>query len=65
VAHSTAWAVISCIEAKRPPALLVENVADFLKWKLYPQWKLCLEVLGYHISENILNAADLGSRKSG
>src|SRR5882724_3393039 len=34
--RSTAWAVVSCAEAHRPAAILVENVVRFTKWKLYP-----------------------------
>jgi DNA (cytosine-5)-methyltransferase 1 len=58
--RSTAWAVVSCTEAKRPKAVVVENVPEFAKWQLYPLWRRCLEELGYRLSEQVLNAADLG-----
>jgi DNA (cytosine-5)-methyltransferase 1 len=59
-ARSTAWAVVACAEAKRPPYLVVENVAAFTRWRLYPQWRSCLESLGYRLTENLLDAADCG-----
>jgi DNA (cytosine-5)-methyltransferase 1 len=58
--RSTAWAVVSCVEAKKPSFLLVENVPGFTRWKLYPMWKACLEALGYTLHVNVLNAADFG-----
>ena len=58
--RSTAWAVISCAEVHRPPFVVVENVPEFMNWKLYPTWRLALEALGYCISENVLNSADFG-----
>lgn len=58
--RSTAWAVVACAEAKRPFFLVVENVPDYLNWVLYPQWKSCLETLGYALHEQVLDAADLG-----
>ncbi len=46
---------------KRPKAFVVENVPEFrTKWQLYPLWRSCLEQLGYHLSEQVLNAADCG-----
>lgn len=59
--RSTAWAVIACAEAKRPKAVVIENVTDFRdRWELYPLWRACLAKLGYRLSENVLNAADFG-----
>lgn len=58
--RSTAWAVVTCAEVKRPPALVVENVPEFLGWSLYPVWKRALEVLGYRLEERVLDAADFG-----
>jgi len=59
-ARSTAWAVVSAAEAKRPPVLLVENVPEFRSWLLYPTWKEALQTLGYALSEIEIDAADLG-----
>lgn len=58
--RSTAWAVVSATEAKRPPYLVVENVEDFTRWQLYSQWNSCLRALGYELTEQVLNAADFG-----
>lgn len=60
VSRSTAWAVIACAEAKRPPGLLIENVKEFLNWELYPSWENALNRLGYSIAPHILDAADHG-----
>jgi DNA (cytosine-5)-methyltransferase 1 len=58
--RSTAWAVIACAEAKRPSFIMVENVPEFTQWNLFPQWRSCLEALGYVLHVNILDAADFG-----
>lgn len=58
--RSTAWAVISCAEVHKPPFIVVENVPEFVRWKLYPSWRQALETLGYAISENVLNSAAFG-----
>lgn len=60
VCRSTAWAVIACAEAKKPKALMVENVVEFTRWKLFPAWRACLETLGYVLHVNTLDAADFG-----
>jgi len=58
--RSTAWAVVSCAEIKRPRFILVENVPEFYQWQLFPVWKEALKVLGYRLNENVFNAADFG-----
>jgi len=58
--RSTAWAVVSAAEAKRPELLIIENVPEFLNWALYPAWETALNTLGYSISPHILDAADHG-----
>ena len=63
-ARSTAWAVVACVEATEPKAFVVENVTEFITWTLYPQWKSCMEKLGYKIAVNVLNAADFGVAQS-
>ena len=60
VSRSTAWAVVACAEAKRPRYLAVENVPAFERWLLYPQWRSCLEGLGYRLAGQVLDAADCG-----
>ncbi len=59
-ARSTAWAVVSCAEAHRPALLVVENVPRLRRWALYPAWRMALEALGYALSEQVLDAADVG-----
>ena len=58
--RSTAWAVVSCAEMHRPELVVVENVPEFIKWSLYPVWRMAMQTLGYAVSENIINAADIG-----
>lgn len=58
--RSTAWAVVSCCEFHQPEAFIVENVPEFTRWKLYPAWRMAVEALGYHLTENVLDAADVG-----
>jgi DNA (cytosine-5)-methyltransferase 1 len=58
--RSTAWAVVSAAECHRQSLVLVENVPDFLQWKLYPAWKSAMQALGYSLSENLIDAADCG-----
>jgi DNA (cytosine-5)-methyltransferase 1 len=59
-ARSTAWAVISALEAHRPECGVVENVAEFLRWVLYPVWEQAVKTLGYSVSPHIIDAADHG-----
>lgn len=58
--RSTAWAVVSCCEYHTPAAFIVENVPEFLNWKLYPAWAAAMEALGYHLTATTINAADTG-----
>jgi len=58
--RSTAWAVIACAEAKRPEAIVVENVTDFRTWGLYDIWKMALRELGYTVEEHVAMATNFG-----
>lgn len=58
--RSTAWAFISALEYHRPPYFVGENVAGFLKWALYPAWRMAIEALGYCMDIQIVDAADHG-----
>ena len=60
LSRSTAWAVVSCLEAHRTPVAVIENVLDFRKWELFEPWSMALSKLGYSLSLNVVNAADLG-----
>ena len=55
--RSTAWAVVSCLEATRAPLAVVENVTEFRTWALYPSWCDALERLGYILTEHVIDAA--------
>lgn len=58
--RQTAWGVVACAEYHEPTAIVVENVAEFLDWNLFPAWRLALETLGYHLTANVIDAADAG-----
>lgn len=59
-ARATAWCVLRVAEAQRPRAIVVENVPEMLAWACYRGWRLALSDLGYRISEQVLDAADVG-----
>lgn len=54
--RSTAWAVVDCADVTSPRAIVVENVLDFRRWRLYPQWRGALEALGYSLTEVVRRA---------
>lgn len=56
----TGNAVIDFIEKTLPRAFIVENVPEFLKWALWPNWLASVRYLGYQPTINILNARDFG-----
>lgn len=58
--RSTAWAVVSCLEATDAPLAVVENVAEFRAWTLYPSWLDALQRLGYTAHEHLVDASELG-----
>lgn len=58
--RATAWAVIECADVCEPKAMIVENVVDLLRWRLYPTWREALVRLGYHVDERIEVATDYG-----
>lgn len=49
---------------RHPPVVVVENVPDFLNWSGYRGWRQQLQDAAehdtYHVSEFVVNAADLG-----
>lgn len=59
--RATAWAVVDCADATRPDALIVENVPQFKRWRLYDVWCDALETLGYHLQEHALTASEHGT----
>jgi len=58
--RATAWGVVAAAEAHRPPVFVVENVPEFRNWILFPAWQDALQRLGYSLSLNLIDAADLG-----
>ncbi len=58
--RSTAWAVVSALEFHRPQLGVVENVREFLGWRLYPAWLAAVHALGYQVAPHIIDAADHG-----
>ncbi len=40
--RNTAWAVIDCMEATRPKAIIVENVPEFRDWAKFKHWYACI-----------------------
>jgi DNA (cytosine-5)-methyltransferase 1 len=60
VSRSTAWAIVSCLEAHRTPIAVIENVSDFLKWQLFKPWEMAMNALGYTLSFNHVNASQFG-----
>ena len=58
--RNTAWAVVSAAEVCRPSTIIVENVADFLRWTLLPHWQGALETLGYHVERHTFDCATFG-----
>jgi len=58
--RATAWAITDCVEVTRPKAIAVENVPQFLEWKLFGLWRKCFELLGYHVQIHTLWANEFG-----
>lgn len=58
--RSTAWAPVSAAEHHQPYLFGIENVVDFLSWKLYPAWCAAMHALGYCMTPIIVDAADHG-----
>ncbi|WP_148716841.1 DNA cytosine methyltransferase [Chitinolyticbacter meiyuanensis] len=59
--RSTAWAPVSAIEVCRPRlGALIENVPEFMQWRLYPAWVAAMNSLGLAVSPHVVDLADLG-----
>mgnify|MGYP001172757692 CR=1 FL=1 len=54
------WAVVQCLEVKRPEWLFVENVPRFLRWPAFNAWKKAIESFGYETETHILCATNHG-----
>lgn len=58
VDRATAFAVIAAAEVHHYPVILIENVPEFASWTLYRWWLDGLRMLGYTVTEMVLDAAD-------
>jgi len=58
--RSTAWAVVAACDAKLPAAIVIENVVDFRRWRLYDAWCRALNDLGYQLEEHEVLASEHG-----
>ena len=56
----TALQIIRFAKAFKPRWIVVENVIHMRSWKSYPDWCRSLKALGYHVREQVINAADHG-----
>ena len=59
--RATAWSVVDCADVTEPSAIIVENVVDFRRWRLYEPWCDALRVLGYKLQELVLTASFHGT----
>jgi len=59
--RNTTWAVVAAADSQSPRCIVVENVRQMLTWRLFPAWRGCLEAMGYHVTERVINAHDYGS----
>ena len=59
--RATAWSVVDCADITAPRAIVVENVVDFRRWRLYPVWRSALEALGYTLAEHVIRASHFGT----
>jgi DNA (cytosine-5)-methyltransferase 1 len=58
--RNTAFQVTRFAEVFRPRWVVVENVVSMRGWSGYRKFTRALEHLGYHVNEQLLNAADFG-----
>lgn len=58
--RSTAWTVVSALEYHEPDVAVVENVQEFMKWKLFSAWCAAVLALGYAIAPHLIDSADHG-----
>jgi DNA (cytosine-5)-methyltransferase 1 len=58
--RATAWAVVDCADVTEPHAIVVENVPDFRRWRLFPEWRAALVRLGYTLTELDVRASHHG-----
>lgn len=57
---NSAFQIIRYAQVFKPRWLIIENVVSMRKWSRFRAFKSALEKLGYHVREQVLNAADFG-----
>jgi DNA (cytosine-5)-methyltransferase 1 len=62
--RKTAFEVVRYAKALKPRWIIVENVIQMRTWRRYKNWIGQIKALGYHIREQVLNAADFGVPQS-
>jgi DNA (cytosine-5)-methyltransferase 1 len=62
--RATAWQVYRYAKALSPRWLVVENVRQIQLWSEYKKWVKSIQLLGYNIRTQLLNAADFGVPQS-
>lgn len=60
ISRRTAFQVVRFAKALKPRWVVIENVMNMRRWSNYEKLKSALEGLGYHVTEQVLNATDFG-----
>lgn len=58
--RETAYQVLRFASVFRPRSLIIENVVSMRSWSRYRTFQRELQGLGYHVREQVINAADFG-----
>lgn len=58
--RASAWAVVDCADVTNPETILVENVPDMRRWRLYSLWCAAFEAMGYTVTERVLTTSRYG-----
>jgi DNA (cytosine-5)-methyltransferase 1 len=61
---NTAFQVTRFADVFKPRWIVVENVVSMRRWSRYEKFKAGLEQLGYHVTEQVLNATHFGVPQS-
>ncbi len=62
--RATAFLVVDYVRHFRPRWLVVENVVHMRSWRRYEELLRCLQSLGYHLREHVLDASRFGVPQS-
>lgn len=62
--RDTAFQVVRFAKILKPRWIVIENVVHMKRWPRYKEWIQSLKGLGYHVSPQVLNAADFGVPQS-